>query len=381
MTNSNKDIIFTVSQLTDYLKDIISNKKIKVTGEISQPKLSNGHLYFSIKDDYNNIKSIIWKSRNIDKNLIIEGQKVTLDCKLDFYGGTGNVNLIVDKIVTNDGYGELYIKYENIKKDFYQKGYFDLSRKKILPKVIKNILIITSENGAALQDFLYNLQNNNSNIDCDIVDVCVQGVDCPKNICKILSKLKKHDKYYDLVIITRGGGSFADLFGFSQPELIESVYDFHLPVLSAIGHQVDNPLLDLVADINTPTPSLAAQFIVDYNKKYINDLQKIKEELKNKLIYDITNRQKQYSQLNDKLYRIFNSLKELKNNYQLIIQKEINNSLLKLSILESKLNINNDIILFNNNNKINNPNELKQFVNKKLKLNWGDQEFIIKIIS
>ena len=194
-----------------------------------------------------------------------------MDCRLDYYSMGGNINLIVDNITTNDEKGELYIKYEKIKEDFINKGYFNQSNKNIvLPPIIKNILIITSANGAALQDFLYNMGNNNMNVNYEVIDVVVQGLSCPKNICIELEKL---DKIYDLVIITRGGGSFEDLFGFSQPELIETVNQLRFkipPILSAIGHMVDNPLLDLVADFSAPTPSLAAQFIVDHNKKYIN---------------------------------------------------------------------------------------------------------------
>jgi exodeoxyribonuclease VII large subunit len=190
---SSKEHIFTVSELSEYLKSIVSNKKVKVTGEISQPKISNGHIYFTLKDDSNNLKSIIWKFKNIDKEQLIEGQKITMECKLDFYGGSGSLNLIVEKIITTDGYGELFIKYEKIKQEFNEKGYFLQSRKKQLPKFLKNILIITSENGAALQDFIYNLENNKSLINYDIIDVVVQGVDCPKNICETLKHITNTD--------------------------------------------------------------------------------------------------------------------------------------------------------------------------------------------
>lgn len=378
----NKDNhIFSVSQLSEYIKSVVSNKKICVNGEVSQPKLSGGHLYFSIKDESTNIKAIIWKSKNINKELLSEGSKVTLDCKLDFYGGTSSVNLIVDKIVTNEGQGELFIKYEQIKNDFMKKGYFDQSHKKQLPDILKKILIITSENGAALQDFIYNLEKNHSNIDYDILDVCVQGVDCPKNICDNLRKLKKSHMSYDLVVITRGGGSFADLFGFSQPELIESVYNFHLPVLSAIGHQVDNPLLDLVADISTPTPSLASQFIVDHNKKYINELKEIRDKIKNQLYQDLNNEYKLFVKLNEQLMKSFNTLTTLRNSCKHVLEKDINNLLIKLSILESKLTTNySSIVLLDKNQQIEKDN-LDNYINKIIQLRWGEREYKIKIIN
>lgn len=379
-----KEHIFTVSELSDYLKSIVSNKKVKVTGEVSQPVLRGGHLYFSLKDDGSNIKSIVWKSKNINKEAISEGQKLTLECKLDFYGGNGSINLIVDKIITQEGSGELFIKYEKIKQEFINKGYFDKSRKKQLPKILKDILILTSESGAALQDFIYNLDNNKSLINYDIQDVKVQGSECPKTICEQLEQLKQGNIHYDLVVITRGGGSFEELFGFSQSEIIESVYNFHLPVLSAIGHQVDNPLLDLIADISAPTPSLAAQFIVDYNKKFINGLEEIRDDVKSELLDEITESQSMLSKLNEKIYRMFSSLVTLKNDCQNLIRSDISNLMVKLSILESKVQIdsNKNISLFTkSNDKIGNNEDLENYIGQYIKLRWTDKEYKIKLVE
>ena len=110
--------IFTVSELSEYIKSIVSNKKVKVSGEVSQPKISGGHLYFSLKDANSNIKSIIWKSKNIDKTKIEQGQKVTLDCKLDYYNNGGTVNLLVDKIIIEEDMGSLFKRYDDIKEEF-----------------------------------------------------------------------------------------------------------------------------------------------------------------------------------------------------------------------------------------------------------------------
>ena len=372
--------IYNVSELSEFIKLLLPNKKIKVKGEVSQPKLSNGHIYFSLKDSSCNLKSIIWKSKNINRDLIVEGQELTIECKLDYYGGNGSINLVVDKIIADTGPGDLFIKYEKMKQDFINKGYFDDYHKLEIPQQLNNILIITSENGAAIEDFLINLKNNKSNIKYDILDVQVQGVDCPKNICQILKELQSENIYYDLVVITRGGGSFADLFGFSQPELIETVYNFHLPVLSAIGHQIDNPLLDLVADITTPTPSLASQFIIEHNKKYIQSLQQIRNKLKNKLIETITCEHYNYLKFNDKLYKIFNTLTTLKNQCQNQLIDNIKQVTIKLSVLKSKLLFeNNTISLYHNNDKIQNNEELDLYINKIIKLRWGEKEYKIQI--
>ncbi len=380
---TSKEHVFTVSELTEYLKSVVSNKKIKVTGEVSQPKISNGHLYFTLKDDTNNLKSIIWKFKNINKDEVVEGQKITLECKLDFYGGSGSLNLIVEKIITSEGQGELFIKYEKIKKKFESKGYFDPARKKPLVPVLSNILVITSASGAALQDWIYNLENNKSKVNYDIVDVVVQGVDCPGNICEVLEQVKEDKCEYDLVIIMRGGGSFSDLFGFSQPELIETVYNFNLPVLSAIGHQVDNPLLDLVADISTPTPSLAAQFIVDHNKKYLKKLHLIKDDIQSELLDEITEKQSQYTKLSEKLYKTFNSLSNLKLQLLNELRQDIGNIMHKYTRLESQVIIKNpnEIKLVNKKKQITNSDELDRLIGQTVKLIWGEQEYKIKIIG
>lgn len=379
---TSKEHVYTVSELTEYLKLIVSNKKIKVSGEVSQPKISNGHIYFTLKDDTNNLKSIIWKFKNINKNDVIQGQKITLECKLDFYGGSGSLNLIVEKLITNEGQGELFIKYEEIKNNFESKGYFSASRKKSISPIIKNILIVTSANGAALQDFIYNMETNKSKVNYDIIDVVVQGVDCPGNICKVLDKIKADELEYDLVIIMRGGGSFSDLFGFSQPELIESVYNFNLPVLSAIGHQVDNPLLDLIADISSPTPSLAAQYIVDHNKKYLEDLEIIRDNLKSELLDEITEQQAAYTKLNEKLYKTVSLLSNLKNELLNELRQDIGNLMIKYSQLESKVVIKNptQIKLFNKSNEITDSTQLDELIGEKVKIIWGEKEYKIKII-
>lgn len=381
MENKNPNT-YTISDLSILIKSLIKTK-IRVTGEVSQPKISGGHLYFTLKDNVSNMKAIIWKSSKISKESIIEGQKITVDCSLDYYGGTGNVSLIVEKLIVNDGLGDLFLKYEQIKNDFISKGYFDNIRKKKLPCYLKNILIITSANGAALQDFLYNLSNNNSLIKYQVADVAVQGAECPKNICTLLEQLKDNNEY-DLVVITRGGGSFSDLFGFSQPELIESIYKFHLPVLSAIGHQVDNPLIDLIADYSAPTPSLAAQFIVDYNKSYLSELNAIKKKIKLSLLEDVNYNQQQLYDLDNKINKKIDILKNIKTDCKNKLLSVLQNKYKLLCDYEMrryKLYLNeNNIMLFNNKSKINNVIDLDNNKDNILQLVWSGKSYNIKII-
>lgn len=370
--------VWSVSKLAEFIKKTLG-KKVRIQGEISQPKVSGGHLYCKFKDQYSTISGIIWKfNSSINKEDITEGQKLTIEGKLDFYGVSGTTNLIIDKIITQEGQGELYKSYERIKQDFMDKGYFDVLHKKVLPLVIKSILLLTSESGAALQDFLYNLDHQGSKVQYDLMDVKVQGSECPSQICEMLKHLTKS---YDLVVITRGGGSFEDLFGFSQPELIESVYQFHLPVLSAIGHQIDNPLLDLVADFKAPTPSLAAQFIVDHNYSYLQKLGTIKENCKKKLLEMIQEFEKQISNLLDKLYKPIYEIVQLKNNLQNTMLQSIQRDMQRLCKMEISLQQDDSIKILLNDKQIMSPSELESLKQETFKLVWGSKAFKIKFYN
>ena len=371
----------TITQFCNLVKDVIPNKKYLVSGEVNQLKNSHGHLFFTFKDNENCISTTVWKSKvEMLKINIKEGDKITVEGKLDFYGASGKLNFILDKVVTNEGLGDLLKKYEKIKEDFLKKGYFDKNRKKQLKPFIKNVLILTSESGAAYQDFIFALENASCNINLDLIDVIVQGSDCPKNICIELEKIKNNEdnSIYDLVILTRGGGSFQDLFGFSQPELIETIYNFNLPILSAIGHQVDNPLSDLICDYSTPTPSLAAQFIVDYNKNYIQNLKTIEKVY----LTEINNNAFTYlTRLNDNLNEINKKLIEFINNKKTQIMNELQNNLRQLDYFESRLEIYNskDIMLYSNGKILKTPEELYKNTEKTMLIVWDNVTISVKI--
>lgn len=371
----------TVSEFCYQIKDFLPAKKFIVIGEINQLKNSHGHHYFIFKDNDNIINATIWKSKMESLKVIIkDGDKVTVEGKLDFYSVGGKLNFIIDNIISNDGIGELLKKYQKIKNDFENKGYFDSSLKLKLPNSIKNILLLTSESGAAYHDFIYGLENAKSNINVELIDVIVQGVDCPQNICKHLENIKLKNLNYDLVILTRGGGSFQDLFGFSQPELIETLYNFNLPTLSAIGHQIDNPLSDLVCDYSAPTPSLAAQFIVDYNKNYLRSYQNILKEITNVMNIKLINELEKTNNLFEKLNKKWLSFE--RNNKQKLIN-ELNNMLRKLDNFESKLEMYETTnILLNGNGKIMyNKEDLLEYKGKNLEIIWNGIIVKVKIES
>lgn len=339
-----------IKQLGEEIKNSLPDSSFKVIGEVSQPKNFRGNIYLNLKDNFCSIKSIIWKSKyETFKTEIKDGDKIIVKGKLDFYGANGSVSFIIEKLEKHDGEGELYQLYQQYKKEFEIRGYFKKENKIQLPKKIESILLITSEQGAAIQDFIYALENNNSKLDYKIIDVPVQGSSCPK---VIIDKLNSLDQNYDSVVITRGGGSFEDLFGFSQPELVEAIHNFDQPVISAIGHQVDTSLLDLVADCCCPTPSLAAQYIIDVNKKFISELEVVRDELKDILLDQFNLQNRELNKCNERLTKIIISFDKIQQNFHADLLKQLTSYSMKLKILDLKLSnlINDDKPIIKNIN-------------------------------
>ena len=374
-------------EVTDFcnkIKICLPTGKFKVIGEINQPKLSHGHLYFNLKDNQSNIKCILWKTKLEKCDIQInDGDKIVIEVKIDFYSFTGSINFIVENIIENQGIGNLQQKYDNIKLEFNKKGYFEKKNKLELPLIIKNIVILTSENGAAIKDFLFNLENNKSKINYTILDVPVQGYDCHKIIANKLQHIYDDkitfENKIDAIIITRGGGSFQDLFGFSEPELVEAVFKYKkYPIISAIGHQIDNPILDLVADISCPTPSLAAQYLIDHNMNFINKLETIKNDLKNKLINEVIIEQKRIVEIKGKIKHNISNLYNTINLLKCQIEKELYKQKEELSIIKNKLALNlKGIHIFKDNVELLNPNEIN--IGDNLYLQWNDKRFSIRI--
>ena len=366
-----------ITQLGELIKESMPNQVLRVIGEVSQPKNFRGNMYLNLKDKMYNIKAIIWKTKYEQFNTEIkDGDKIVVKGKLDFYGANGSVTYIIDKLIKYEGEGELSALYQKYKKMFETKGYFDRDKKLIIPDKIEKILLLTSESGAAIHDFIYALDNNHSKLDYDIIDVPVQGRMCPLNIINELNKIKDN---YDAIVITRGGGSFEDLFGFSQPELIEAIYNFNQPVISAIGHQVDTSLLDLVSDCCCPTPSLAAQYIIDINKKFINELEEIRDDIKDELMGSYNKQNRGLNNCTERLNKIILSFDRIQHSYQSELLNQLNTYAFKLKELDLKLSslVNNATEKNNIISIKNNKNVTHTDVAKFIKRLEGTDDFII----
>jgi exodeoxyribonuclease VII large subunit len=323
----------SIKQLNEFIKTKLPNNMLTVKGEIRQPKISGGHMYMTMKDDTATISCVVWKSKiNDDIKTLKDGDMIEAVGTLDFYVPRGEIKYIIQKIKKDKSIGDMFAEFEKMKAEFKKLGYFD--RKLKIPQVIRKIAIITSMNGAAIHDFMHALENNKSMIECDKIDMVVQGADCPRNIVEYLNN--NDMKKYDIVIITRGGGSMEDLWGFNDKSLIETIYDRDYVVMSAIGHMVDTTLLDFASDITCATPSLAAQYIVDHNKYYLDTLNNIKNRSHMTLVGDINKKLlllDRYDNIkNEFTDKLLNKMKNYKQN----IIYEIKNRLVHLDRIEER---------------------------------------------
>ena len=393
----------SVFELTEEIKNLIKSnmETVCVVGEISNWKLSKTNVFFTLKDEGASINSVIWNySNKKNKEKLDDGSKVKITGSLTVFTKSGTYNLVVQNIELL-GTGDLHTQYIKLKDNFEKRGYFNPDKKKKLPNTINKIGIITSTEGAALQDFLYVLNKNNFMGTVYIKHAIVQGKDCPKSVCNGLHELDKMG--LDVIIIARGGGSFEDLFGFSDPLILEELYKTKTCTISAVGHEVDFMLSDLVADIRAPTPSIAGQMV---SKKDNNDitLDKI-TEINNRLISMIDQKSGllKHNLLTVKLqpldYLMDKKLKEIDLSKQYLgnliakkinlLEQFLNNTTANLNSMDNpaKVLANGYTVLYDQNNrKIAGVHDFHKYIiteknTKKLKLIFMDGEVIFNVTS
>jgi exodeoxyribonuclease VII large subunit len=337
----------SLTEFSNILKNKLPNINYHIKGEVSRPKLYDSGLYFTLKDDNIMMNCKMWRNKMTDDIINIQnGDNIEVKAQIDLYKGALSLTINWAKKLNN--IGDLHATFELLKEEFKNKGYYNKKIK--LPDCIKKICLITSMKGAAVHDFEYAITNGKCLVDIIKIDVQVQGIDCPK---QIIDCLLSHDfNDCDLIIITRGGGSMEDLWGFNDKELMETIYKRNKPILAAIGHMIDTTLIDFVADISAPTPSLAAQYIIDYNRKYVEYINNHKQEFYNKLINNINKDLSKLEKLNNKRNEFKTFIKNKLDKYKNDIIYEIKNNLLKLDKIKHKYN-NNNIYIYKENENIN----------------------------
>ncbi len=272
--SSLNQVYLTVSALTKYIKTKLEGDKhlvhILIKGELSNFKRhSRGHFYFTLKDEKASISCIMFASDT--KSVIFdpkEGDHVLIEGRMSVYEPSGSYSIQV-RSLTLDGVGELYLKYEKLKKDLEQKGYFAQAHKKAIPKYPKKIGVITSPTGAVIEDIKNTVSRRYLLAEIHLYPALVQGPDSSvsiKNQIVLANKLNE----VDVLIVGRGGGSIEDLWGFNEIETIEAIYQSNIPIITAIGHETDYTISDFVGDLRAPTPSAAAELATP-NKKDLLD--------------------------------------------------------------------------------------------------------------
>jgi len=260
----------SVSSLNEQIKTLLEStfERVLVEGELSRITFHNsGHIYFTLKDSSSTIKAVIFKANAAKlKFQLQEGLKVVLDGAISLYKPRGEYQINCFTIQPS-GHGALALAYEQLKNKLSMQGYFDIARKKSLPKFPKRVALITSATGAALQDMLRVANIRYRAIEIDIYDVLVQGENAAPSIAKALNRADT--KGYDVIVIGRGGGSIEDLWAFNEEIVADAIFKAATPIVSAVGHEIDWVISDFVADLRAPTPSAAMQMCLpDSNELY-----------------------------------------------------------------------------------------------------------------
>lgn len=255
----------SVSQLVFDVKSCLESRyrQVLVEGEISNiSKTVAGHVYFSLSDEKACVKCALFRGdamRNVAARKMKDGDRIIVAGSVGVYAKRG-VFQVVAKRISPAGRGDLAFQFELLKEKLSKKGYFDASAKKTLPKFPGKIAVITAPYGAALQDFLNVMKRRSLWHHIVIVPAVVQGEASAASLVKAMRAVQEMDDV-DVILLTRGGGAMEDLWSFNDERLIEEIYNCPIPVISAVGHQVDNTLSDFAADLRMETPSAAAEFL------------------------------------------------------------------------------------------------------------------------
>lgn len=275
--------IFSVTQITSYIKEILegSFRTITVEGEISNYRPSSaGHIYFTLKDNNSQLRAVLFRGAAYGLNFRPkDGDKVRCTGNLSVYAPQGNYQLIVNKMEAA-GAGDILMMLEQRKRQFAQEGLFDEAKKKELPAMPKTIGVVTSPTGAAIRDILQITRRRNKNINVIVFPAIVQGDGAAATIVKMI-EIANFYEMCDVLIVGRGGGSIEDLLPFSEESVVRAVAASKIPVISAVGHEFDWALCDFAADKRASTPSAAAELAVPLLSDITQDIQFYKTELYN----------------------------------------------------------------------------------------------------
>ena len=330
----------TISELNRYLKTKFENdtnlRMVYLKGEISNFKAhTRGHYYFTLKDETSRLNAVMFSYHTGNlKFMPCDGMKVLVVGRISVYEQTGSYQIYVENMA-EDGIGNLYVAFEKLKKDLAKEGLFNPEHKKRIPRMPKRIGIVTASTGAAIRDILTTIKRRYPICETILFPALVQGNDAAADIVKKIELANTYD--IDTLIVGRGGGSLEDLWPFNEEIVARAIYNSKVPVISAVGHEIDFTIADFVADLRAPTPTAAAELAVPDTSTILNYLE--------------TAKGRSYQAINNTI-----------NNYQTRISNVANSYILKkptamYEILEQKLDnlidkLNKEINIVIDNNKV-----------------------------
>lgn len=360
----NNEVSLTVTDINNYIKNIVDGdfflSNVTLKGEISNLKFhTRGHLYFSLKDENSKINAVMFNYKNLGLNFIPkDGMNVIVKGKVSVFTTGGSYQITVSNM-KEDGIGNLYILFEELKRRLQREGLFSPEHKKKLPRIPKKVGVITASTGAAVKDIISTINRRFPLTEIILFPTLVQGVGAKENIVKMINEANKSD--VDVIILGRGGGSIEDLWAFNEEIVARAIYNSNKPIVSAVGHEIDFTISDFVSDMRAPTPTGAAELVVPSKveiQSYLNDY-------KGRIISVINKKIKSYTDTFSKLKSTY-ILKNPISMYEIDEQK-LDNMLEKLgSIMTYKLEREKSEL--NNLSKMISPNMLNRLDKEKIKL-------------
>ena len=323
------DKYLTVSRINRYIKYKLDNDEnlqtVYLKGEISNFKNhTSGHFYFTLKDETSRIPAVMFRNSASKVNFNPQdGINVLVTGRISCYEANGNYQIYVEEML-EDGVGNLYIEFEKLKKKLGERGYFDEKYKKPIPKFPKRIGVITASTGAAIRDIITTINRRYRLAEIILIPTLVQGEKAGEDIVCSLNKAKNLD--LDVIILGRGGGSIEDLWAFNEEIVADAIFNMDIPIISAVGHEIDFTISDFVSDLRAPTPTAAAELAVPNTIDLINNINQMKTRLGKSVLNKL-------ELSKNKLNALLNSyiLKNPKGLYEVKMQK-LDNLIDKLNI-------------------------------------------------
>jgi exodeoxyribonuclease VII large subunit len=292
--------IFSVSQLTDHIKQLLEDHfpMVWITGETSNLRIpSSGHAYFTLKDAKAQISAVMFRGQQRQlKFHLDDGMAIVGLGRISVYAPRGNYQVILE-YAEPQGIGALQVAFEQLKQKLENEGLFSDVHKKPLPLLVQRIGVITSPSGAVIQDLLKVIHRRYHNLIIDIYPVRVQGAESAGEIVHALSLANRLNRN-DALIIARGGGSLEDLAPFSNEDVARAIFASKIPIVSAVGHETDYTIADFVSDLRAPTPSAAAELVVPVKAELKHRIYIIKQRIERRFLDKCINLRNQLSQAN-----------------------------------------------------------------------------------